>query len=181
MIIVTGLPRSGSSLVMQMLEAGGVEILQDHIREPDIHNPNGYYEYQPVLQLDRKNEWLYKVDDRAVKILAHLVKCIPGERDYDVINVTRDIHEVIQSQNNMGQLKSNEKVLNKSIEYRERLENWLKAQPNIRLLTVNYNEVINDPYLKAREIAGFLRKPMDVEAMARAVDSNLYRNKRDSH
>ena len=45
-IVVSGLPRSGTSMMMKMLEVGRQPILTDNLREADANNPNGYYEFE---------------------------------------------------------------------------------------------------------------------------------------
>ena len=108
-VVVSGLPRSGTSMMMQMLDCGGVAILQDELREADISNPKGYYEYEPVKALYKDNSWLEKARNMGVKVVAPLLKYLDNQYRYKVIFMNRDLHEVVQSQQKMLGKNSEEK------------------------------------------------------------------------
>jgi predicted negative regulator of RcsB-dependent stress response len=179
-VVVSGLPRSGTSMMMQMLEKGGVEILQDQLRQADISNPKGYYEYEPVKALYKDNSWLKKACDMVVKIVAPLLKYLDSQYRYKVIFMNRDIHEVIQSQQKMLDKDSQDFPVHLYNQFQRLLKSvtgWQKVEPGVEILYVNHRDVIKDPETVAKQVADFIGLPMDIEAMASVVDANLYRNK----
>jgi hypothetical protein len=99
--IVSGLPRSGTSLMMQMLEAGGMDILTDGIRKIDKNNPWGYYEFEKVKNLGKDNSWLNLCNGKVVKIISILLYDLPTDRKYNVIFMKRNLQEVLASQRKM--------------------------------------------------------------------------------
>jgi hypothetical protein len=87
--IVSGLPRSGTSLMMMMLEAGGMPVLTDHIRTADADNPKGYYEFERVKAIERDQAWLKEADGKAVKMISALLKYLPQNYAYRIIFMRR--------------------------------------------------------------------------------------------
>jgi len=167
-------------MMMQMLDKGGVEILQDQLRQADISNPKGYYEYEPVKALYKDNSWLNKACNMGVKIVAPLLKYLDSQYRYKVIFVNRDIHEVIQSQQKMLDKDSQDFPVHLYNQFQRLLKSvtgWQKVEPGVEILYVNHRDVIKDPETVAKQVADFIGRPMDVEAMASVVDANLYRNK----
>ena len=182
--IVSGLPRSGTSLMMQMLQAGGMSLLTDQRRTADKHNPRGYFEYEAVKQSGADVAWLEKVGGRAVKVIPLLLRHLPADRQYRVIFMLRDLQEVIASQRALlkdsgrsGALITDDKLA--GVFERQLLEvrQWLAEQPNFRVLYVDYREVLSDPFAAAQTIARFLGGGLDVSAMAGALDRTLYRQR----
>lgn len=179
-IIVSGLPRSGTSLMMQMLEAGGLEIFTDEIRQPDINNPKGYYEYERVKSLARDNTWVPEAKDKVVKVIAHLLQFLPRDQKYKIIFMQRDMKEVIRSQQKMigknpdiyplAVVQAFEKEIQKVMV-------WAEKEPMVDLITVNYAEVVADPSSAVKKISTFLKRYMLEEEMIKVVDKSLYRNK----
>ena len=108
-IIVSGLPRSGTSLVMSMLLAGGIDIVSDNIRKPDIDNPKGYYEYEKVKTLHKDATWLSEAKGKSIKIISHLLYSLPETLTYKIIFVNRDIQEILASQGKMYENKHGKK------------------------------------------------------------------------
>src|SRR5919108_5001430 len=102
-IVVSGLPRSGTSMAMKMLHAGGLEVVTDGLREADDSNPKGYFELEAVKELDKDGDtaWLRDARGKAVKIISFLLTFLPDEHDYRVVFMQRDLHEVLASQNKM--------------------------------------------------------------------------------
>lgn len=96
--IVSGLPRSGTSMMMSMLEAGGMDVLTDGIRGADEDNPRGYYEFERVKQIEHDKGWLSDARGKAVKMVAALLKYLPPEYQYQVVFVRRNMDEVLASQ-----------------------------------------------------------------------------------
>lgn len=181
--VVSGLPRSGTSMAMQMLKAGGVATLTDDLRLADENNPKGYLEDERVKKLHADNKWLKDAEGKAMKVVAPLLQFLPAGFMYKIIYMERDMDEVLLSQQKMINKKSDGKTFpvslaeafNKQV---EKAKAWIKAQPHVQVLYLNYAEVIADPLFAAEKIASFLDEDLDCEAMATAVSSDLYRNKK---
>jgi hypothetical protein len=185
--VVSGLPRSGTSLMMQMLAAGGLEILADDHRPPDADNPRGYFEYEPVKALKRDNAWLPQAEGKAVKVIAALLPYLPPHLKYKIILMKRDLDEVLASQGTMLQRlgrqgSSADNATLKSIFSRQiaETERWLTAQPHLEVLTVDYRETLTKSEATARRVADFLGLPLDLERMAAVIDPSLYRQRSQS-
>jgi hypothetical protein len=101
LVVVTGLPRSGTSMLMQMLAAGGMRFLSDGLREADEDNPRGYLEFEPVKNLLKDSKWLFEGAGKAVKIVAPLLAALPPGLACRVILSERDLDEVLDSQERM--------------------------------------------------------------------------------
>src|SRR3990167_393038 len=97
-VIVSGLPRSGTSLMMQMLRAGGMSLLIDDQRPADADNPHGYWEYEPVKRLQHDNSWLPQAEGKAVKVVSALLQYLPPRHTYKIIVMHRPMQEVLASQ-----------------------------------------------------------------------------------
>lgn len=178
-VVVSGLPRSGTSLMMQMLQAGGMPLLTDGLRQPDENNPRGYYELDAVKRSASDISWVAQAEDKAVKVIAQLLYNLPNNYEFKVIFMQRDIKEVMLSQ---------QKMLGKSAAYNmslaavfekeiEKVKAWEKQQPNVEVLYVPYAELVGDPLRHVHRIADFTGYPLDTEAMQQAVDRSLYRNR----
>jgi hypothetical protein len=184
--VVSGLPRSGTSMLMQMLQAGGMDILTDNQRKEDEDNPHGYLEYEKVKSLlkpDGKN-WLPEAVDKVVKVVVPLVMQLPDAYQYKIIMVHRDMDELLRSQQKMRghnrALRENAYPVMLAEAFKKQLEKtdvWLKSHPNAEVLHVNYTDVVNSPSEQAEAICSFLDEELDLDAMTAAVDSKLYRNK----
>jgi hypothetical protein len=182
-IVVSGLPRSGTSLMMQMLSAGGIEIVTDAIREADYDNPRGYLELERVKKIKQDSSWLPEARDKAFKMVSQLLYDLPPGERYRVIFMERDLDEVLASQEKMlvrlgRPAAPRERIKSAFQTHLEQLDVWLAKQPHIGLLRVSYNELLADPIAHSQRICEFLERIMDVDAMAAAVDPSLYRNRR---
>jgi hypothetical protein len=188
-VIVSGLPRSGTSMVMKMLEAGGVTVLTDHERRADEDNPEGYFEHERVKELDKTADksWVREARGKALKVISHLIKELPPDNYYRIILARRDLKEVVASQNIMLARRGQPNpVADGEAEelYRKHLLHvtmHIDGQQNMELLTVHYREIVRDPVKCAGEINRFLGGGLDAVAMARAVDPRLYRNRVPDH
>ncbi len=184
-IVVSGLPRSGTSMTMKMLEAGGIALVTDEVRLPDEDNPRGYFEFESVKGLAEQDDrsWLAEARGKAVKIISHLLRELPGDYAYRVIFVNRRIQEVIRSQNKMLARRGEElsgddqKVTSLFNQHLRLIQPWLRKQPNFSVLDLHYSEVVSDPLLGAAQIARFLKADLDHQKMASVVDPGLYRNR----
>ncbi len=182
--IVSGLPRSGTSLMMSMLEAGGMEVLTDHIRTPDEDNPKGYYEFERVRQIEHDQAWLVDAKGRAVKMIAELLKYLPPGYTYKVIFMRRTMKEILASQKRMLVRKGEptEKVSDEEMaamfqRYLNRVEAWLANQPNIEVMYVSYNRLLDGPTVQLDNVSQFLGGALDVEQMIRVIEPSLYRQR----
>ncbi len=184
-IVVSGLPRSGTSMMMKMLESGGLKILTDNLRQADANNPKGYYEFERVKQLKEGDfAWLPDAIGKAVKIVTGLITFLPPDFRYRTFLMQRDLKEVLSSQRKMlGRLgKGDDNIPDDKLAkiYQEHLKQvnaWLARQRNMEVLYVNYNKMVNDPTDSLAKINAFLGGEMKVDAMANVVDKDLYREK----
>lgn len=183
--VVSGLPRSGTSMMMNMLEAGGIPPMIDEIREADGDNPQGYYEFERVKQLDKgDSSWVAEAVDKVVKVISALLKHLPAEYQYKVILIRRNMDEILASQRKMlinrgeDSSKMDDSQMAELFEkHLAATENWLQAQDNFQVLYVHYSDILADPKTEAQKINLFLGGQLDVVAMAEQVDPTLYRNK----
>ena len=182
--VVSGLPRSGTSLMMQMLAAGGLSPLTDHQREPDESNPRGYFEFEPVKRLRADRSWLDQAHGRAIKVIHLLLRELPtdGVYNYRVILMKRPIKEVLASQrvmlNRQGKTGADDATLEKIyLSQLAQVEAWLNRHPVFSVLPLEYRHVVKHSLEVAKEIDAFLQVNLDVEAMATAVDPTLYRQR----
>lgn len=185
-VVVSGLPRSGTSMMMKMLAAGGVPTVVDGIRAADVDNPNGYFEFEPVKDLDKRGadvRWLAEARGQAVKIISFLVTWLPEDHNYDLILMQRELDEVLASQQRMlTRLGTSDAAAAAATRatfasHLAQLDRFLAARDCFRVLRVPYREAIEQPEATAARVAAFLGRRMDARAMAAAVDRTLYRNR----
>jgi hypothetical protein len=183
--IVSGLPRSGTSMMMKMLEAGGLEPLTDNIRTADEDNPKGYFEFERVKQIEHDKAWLEDARGRVVKLISALLKHLPTSHTYKIIFMRRAMTEILASQRQMLVRRGeptdtvpDDKMAAMFEKHVAQVESWLAAQPNIETIYVSYNEVLSDSRTHAGRINSFLGGSLNVDAMAGVVDHALYRQKR---
>jgi predicted AlkP superfamily phosphohydrolase/phosphomutase/tetratricopeptide (TPR) repeat protein len=182
-IVVSGLPRSGTSMMMRMLDNCGIPLLTDKVRTADDNNPHGYYEYEPVKNLANNATWMPEAEGKAVKIIAQLVPFLPAKHRYKIIYMQREISEVLISQQLMLGKTREQAIKNYPFKLAqtyfgqlERVEQWIDDQPNVDILRVNYADAHNNPRETAVRVSEFLERDLNVEEMIRAVDKQLYRN-----
>jgi hypothetical protein len=181
--IVSGLPRSGTSLMMQMLAAGGVPPLTDRVRAADESNPHGYFEFEAVKRLRTDQSWLEEARGRAVKIIHLLLPELPtdGRFQYRVLFMRRPIAEVVASQNAMlvRQGKQPAAVSLEAIYDSQvrQVQGWMRSHACFSFLPIDFHRVIEFPEESAAEVAKFLRWPLDRRAMSAAVDASLWRQR----
>jgi hypothetical protein len=184
-VVVSGLPRSGTSMAMKMLEAGGLSLVVDGERTADEDNPKGYYEDERVKDLATADDkqWLINGRGKAVKIISYLLKDLPKNRNYKVLFMRRNLKEVLASQTKMLERRGeatdtdDERMMDLYENHLWKVGYLVKHNKHLELLDLPHREVIEDPEVAARQIANFLGGSLDVEAMARVVDANLYRNR----
>jgi hypothetical protein len=186
-VIVSGLPRSGTSMMMKMLEAGGVVIMTDSIRTADVDNPKGYYEYERVKDLEKETDKSYVRQGRgkAIKVISFLLKDLPDENFYRIIFMRRDIGEVIASQNKMLDRRGEASITDGEMmaeAYRNHIASvriLVRKRSNFELLEVRYDNAVKNPGSAAHSVNAFLGGCLDEAGMRAAVDEALYRNRRD--
>ncbi|HEY83756.1 MAG TPA: sulfotransferase [Chloroflexi bacterium] len=184
--VVSGLPRSGTSMMMKMLDVGGIPPLTDEIREADADNPKGYYEFERVKKLDKGDTaWVEDAEGKAVKVIAALLKYLPSEYTYKVIFMRRKIKEVLASQKQMlinrgepTDLVSDKELTELFEKHLQHIEVWAHRQNNVEFLYVSYNDLLANPRPQVERVNQFLGDKLDMEKMVEVVDPNLYRQRR---
>ena len=186
-IIVSGLPRSGTSMMMKMLEAGGMPPLTDQIRTPDDDNPKGYYEFERVKKLDKGDTaWLPEAEGKAVKVISQLLKYLPPDYDYKVVFMRRHIDEILASQKKMLTNRgedpdriSDEELAELFEKHLNHVLHWLEEQPHFTTLYIEYRDALSDPQTVATQVNDFLNGKLEVAEMTAVVDPALYRNRQE--
>jgi hypothetical protein len=185
-VVVSGLPRSGTSMMMRMLEAGGLAILSDGERTADIDNPMGYFELERIKDLEKETDktYLRAARGKAVKVISFLIKDLPDENDYRVLFMRRDLDEVLASQQKMidrlGSADADAAASAMKEAFRNdiaRVRVLCRTRPNFSLFEVRYQDAIADPAAASRAVNAFLGGRLDETAMRAAVDESLYRNR----
>jgi hypothetical protein len=183
-IVVSGLPRSGTSMMMKMLAEGGLQIVTDEIRNADDDNPNGYFELETVKSLSEGNVvWLQKAGDKVVKVIAPLLEHLPSQYSYKVIFMERELKEILASQKKMLANRNESTKLDDSqmeLQFRSHLaavKAWLVRQPYIEVLYLNFNSLVTDPKPICVNISSFLGIPMNIDRMVSVPTEKLYRNR----
>ncbi len=182
-VIVSGLPRSGTSLMMQMLDRGGLAVVTDHVRSPDTDNPRGYYELEQVKRIKEDVSWLPATRGKAFKMVSQLLYELPASESYRVIFMERDLDEMIPSQEKMLARLGKPAAPSSEIKrhftaHLTKLRDWLAGQRNIKVMYVGYRDLVDRPEAQAAEISAFLNGRVDAGLMAKSVDPSLYRNRK---
>lgn len=184
-IIVSGLPRSGTSMMMRMLEAGGIQTLTDNIRKADEDNLKGYFEFEQVKKIEHDKTWLNEAEKKAVKLISVLLKYLPIAYDYKIIFMKRDLGEILASQKKMLERRGetldtipDKYMANLFKKHLSEVENWLAEQSNIKTLYVSYNDVLRNPEEIVLNVINFLNRNLDLKKMIGEIDPNLYRQRK---
>jgi hypothetical protein len=172
-------------MMMQMLVAGGLPALADNLRQADEDNPRGYYEFEPVKEVDTDASWLDEAEGKVVKMVYRLLYDLPPDRVYRVIFMNRDLDEVIASQEVMlarhGQATNQlagDRLADIYLRHVQAVSGWLRSQPNFHVLSIDYPDVLNYPQQVVQQLDRFLDGRLDTAAMLRVPDSSLYRQRR---
>jgi hypothetical protein len=182
-IIVSGLPRSGTSLMMQMLDKGGIEVVTDNIRTADTDNPRGYYEFEMVKKIKQDASWLPQTRGKVFKMVSQLLYDLPSSERYRILFMERDLDEILLSQEKMlkrlgRSVAPREQMKQSYTLHLQRLHEWLGRQENCEILRVSYNDLVEQPQVQAERVHSFLGAKANVERMAQTVDCSLYRNRK---
>jgi hypothetical protein len=183
--VVSGLPRSGTSMMMKMLEAGGLPLLVDNLRIGDDDNPAGYYEFEPVKKLSQgDSEWLGDAQGKVLKVIAALITHLPATYSYQIIFMRRDMSEILASQKKMLLNRGEDPNKISDAEMAQLFEkhlfkvlSWIDQQPNMRKIEVSYNMLFKDPKPNIAQINRFLGNILDGEKMLEVINPDLYRQR----
>jgi hypothetical protein len=180
--IVSGLPRSGTSLMMQMLAAGAMPVLTDWERRADTDNPRGYFEWERIKQLPQEPNCIDEAEGKALKVVSQLLFALPARRSYQILFMERPLSEVVTSQAEMlrrrgtsGAALSEAALITGLQAHLNQVNAWLQRRPDILLCRVEYHQVLRDPRCASETVERFLQRTLDLESMARQVDQSLYR------
>ncbi|HSZ24122.1 MAG TPA: alkaline phosphatase family protein [Cytophagaceae bacterium] len=184
-VIVSGLPRSGTSMMMQLLHAGGMEVLTDNLVMPDESNPKGYFEYAPVKNSRKDNSWMEQATGKAVKVIAQLLPALKMKHSLKIIFMERDIKEIVISQNKMIASKNGSSTT-KTVDFDIRLMNtfeqqlkevkeWAENRNNVEIIYVDYKSLIENTEEEIRTLNNFLGWQLQEENMQHIVLPELYR------
>jgi hypothetical protein len=184
-IVVSGLPRSGTSMMMKMLNAGGIDPVTDNIRTADEDNPKGYYELEKVKQLDKDNSWVANCQGKVIKVISMLLKPLPADQHYKIIFMRRKMQEILDSQKQMLIRRNqptntvpDEKMAEMFNKHLKDIEAFIEKQPNMDCIYISYNDVLENPATNVEKINEFLGGTMDTTAMLEVVDTALHRQRR---
>jgi len=184
-VIVSGLPRSGTSLMMMMLDAAGIPPMQDHIRTADDDNPKGYYEYERVKAMPGDTAWVKDARGKTVKVITALLKHLPKKFHYDVIIMRREMAEILASQKKMLERRGEdpEKVSDQEMadlfgKHFSQVMDWVQQQKNIRYVEVSYNDMLASPEGEIEKVNNFLGGDLDTASMLAKIDPGLYRQRK---
>jgi hypothetical protein len=185
--VVSGLPRSGTSLMMQMLAAGGLLVLTDGERQADADNPRGYYEWQRIKLLPQQPNCMREAEGKVVKVISQLLFALPSAHVYRIIFMQRPLAEVVASQSEMirrrgttGAALAPAALIAGLQAHLNQVNAWLRDKTNLSVYRVEHHKVLHDPLHVSESIQKFLQFPLDVLAMSRQIDESLYRQRTSS-
>jgi len=183
-IVVSGLPRSGTSMMMKILAEGGLPIVTDELRSADTDNPNGYFELETVKQMSAGNvEWVSEAGGKVVKVISFLLEYLPSNYSYKVIFMEREIREILASQRKMlARRNKTSEVDDADMEARFQqhlsvVKPWLARQPHMEVLYISYNALMADPEPSCRRVIEFIHMPLALDRMLKVPSGELYRNR----
>jgi hypothetical protein len=179
--VVSGLPRSGTSLMMQLLGAGGIPLLTDAMRPSDADNERGYFEFEPVKSLGRDASWIAAAEGKAVKIVSLLLYHLPPQHDYRVVFMRRPLSAILRSQATMlqrrgepaPQAKDDEALAIHLQRHLDAVDTWMARHPTLNVLPVEYEELLRNPLDALSGLPEFLNRDFDLHRMAQAIDPTL--------
>lgn len=183
-VVVSGLPRSGTSMMMKILAEGGLPVVTDSLRQADEDNPNGYFEIeQSKILMKGENQWLYDTRGKVVKVISYLLEYLPDDLDYDVVFMDRKISEILVSQKKMLNRRNEQPNITDeelALRFREHLitvKHWIARKPNMRVIFVDYSEMVKNPASICASLVEFLELQLDIQAMQAVPNQSLYRNR----
>lgn len=182
-VIVSGLPRSGTSLMMQMLDHGGIEAVSDGIRSPDVDNPRGYYEFEIVKKIKEDASWIPETRGKVFKMVSQLLYDLPKSETYRIVFMQRDFDEMLASQEKMlarlgRPIHPRDDIKRAFRAHLEKLHAWLPKQENMHVLVVRHHDLVADTQAQVARVNEFFGGRLDESKMIAAVDPSLYRNRK---
>ena len=185
-VVVSGLPRSGTSMMMKMVDAGGIPPLTDELRAADEDNPKGYYEFERVKDLEKEKDktWVRDARGKVLKVISFLIKDLPDDNAYRVVFMRRDLGEVLASQNKMlahrgeANSTSDDTMTEAYLNHLASVRILARKRPNMEMMEIRYDQTFSSPRETAARVNQFLGGTLDETRMTEAVDSELYRNRR---
>jgi len=182
--IVSGLPRSGTSMMMQILESGGMKVVTDNIRKANEDNPHGYYEYEKVKEIKEDTGWLKEARGKAFKMVSQLLYDLPPDENYKVVFMKRKMNEILASQSKMlermGSGKdstSDEKMGEFFDKHLSKIIDWIEGRKYIDVLYIDYNDLLINPDEHIKTLNRFLNYKLNEEEAVKVIDRSLYRNR----
>jgi hypothetical protein len=187
-VVVSGLPRSGTSMAMKMLEAGGLPLVTDQERAADVDNPRGYFEDERVKDLAEAEDtaWVHEARGQGIKVVSWLLQYLPPDLNYRLLFMRRNLQEVLASQAKMLERRgeasdtSDERMLELYRSHLRRVSALLRHAPHFQWIDLHYTEVLERPRAEAERIGRFLGRDLDLDRMAAVVDESLYRNRAEA-
>jgi hypothetical protein len=183
-IIVSGLPRSGTSMMMAMLQAAGLELLVDDIRTADQDNPRGYYEYDKVKRLHKDTSWLHEAQGKVVKIVSSFLEFLPPEHYYRVIFMQRTMTEILSSQQKMldrnqrQAAADNAKLSSLFNAHIQKVLDYLDKQNNFTTCRLSFNRLLlSNPEEELTRLIRFFDGRLEKDPMLAVIDKALYRQR----
>ncbi len=182
--IVSGLPRSGTSMMMQILESGGMKVVTDNIRKANEDNPHGYYEYERVKEIKEDTGWLKETRGKVFKMVSQLLYDLPSDENYKVIFMKRKMNEILVSQSKMLERMGSSKDGTSDVKMGEffnkhlsKIKNWIEGRKYIDVLYIDYNDLLTNPDEHIKTLNRFLNNKLNEEKSAKVIDKSLHRNK----
>ena len=182
--IVSGLPRSGTSMMMQILESGGMKIVTDNIRKANEDNPYGYYEYEKVKEIKEDTGWLKETRGKAFKMVSQLLYDLPSDENFKVIFMKRKMNEILASQSKMLERMGSRKDGTSDVKMGEffnkhllKVIDWMESRKYIDVLYIDYNDLLINPDEHIKTLNRFLNYKLNEEKAVKVIDKSLYRNR----
>ena len=183
--VVSGLPRSGTSMMMSMLEAGGIPVLTDNLRKADEDNLKGYFEYEQVKLIEEDQSWLPQAEGKVVKLISALLKHLPPDYHYKIIFMRRKIEEILASQKRMLERRGEpsdtvpDDLMAQLFEnHIQEVQTWMDSHPSIDYIEVDYNKALENPEEEIKRVTEFLGCDLDVSEMMKIIEPRLYRQRK---
>jgi predicted AlkP superfamily phosphohydrolase/phosphomutase/tetratricopeptide (TPR) repeat protein len=184
-IIVSGLPRSGTSMMMQLLEAGGLPVFTDNLRIADENNKKGYYEHEAVKIIHKDNSWMKNAVGKTVKVVSHLLTSLPMRYKYKIVFMERDLDEVTVSQSkmlqNLGKLAPDTAHFSIEQSFRktnDKVKTWLNDKQNMNVIYIDYKEAITNSENVIEQLNEFFDNKLNTQHMQQIIDKNMYRTQK---
>lgn len=181
--IVSGLERSGTSMLMQILHAGGLPCAFDESRKPDDNNPKGYYELEGGKIINKLMDGTFPLEKYRgifIKITAYGLKFLPPGK-YVILYSKRNIEEILDSMEKMAKIKdiNREETKNAFVKLNNMIKKHIMERSDIDFIFINYNKILTNPKIGIKKIHQYLKMPKEsLDEMISVIDKRLYRQRR---